>query len=323
MGEAKHWYNHHVGSSQGDWEVLCSNFCLQFFPIQKVAKLHLEILSFEQHKNESLSKAWEYFDSIVNSGPSLALPEPMVLQHFLGLNRKTKKYLNLVAGGAFMHITAERVKTILMNTLNNIPEEREELLEETQIGEPELLLKSSQPLAVLEPELTQEEEEETPLSDFMLNFEDDLFTKFENTSNYHVIMKPHESRKSKNINFLHLDDVEFLKKITQELVSVLSDEWLEESELLNEIIHLDYPSITIQYQIDKYPFDTFYNPVVDVNIMSVAFAKKLLEDMPLIPTNKLLKSLSGHIIPSLRILCVLPIIVNGFQVQLNFYIFDV
>jgi hypothetical protein len=28
MGEAKHWYNRHVGSSQGDWEVLCSNFCL-------------------------------------------------------------------------------------------------------------------------------------------------------------------------------------------------------------------------------------------------------------------------------------------------------
>jgi hypothetical protein len=45
--------------------------------------------------------------------------------------------------------------------------------------------------------------------------------------------------------------------------------------------------------------------------------------MPLIPTTKLLKSLSGHIIPSLGILCALPIIVNGFQVKLNFYIFDV
>jgi hypothetical protein len=43
------------------------------------------------------------------------------------------------------------------------------------------------------------------------------------------------------------------------------------------LIHLDSPSVTIQYQIDKYPFDTFYNPVVGVNIMSVAFAKKLLE----------------------------------------------
>jgi hypothetical protein len=98
---------------------------------------------------------------------------------------------------------------------------------------------------------------------------------------------------------------------------------LEESELSNEIIRLDSPSVTIQCQIGKYPFDIFYNPVVGVNIMSIAFAKKLLEDMPLIPTNKLLKSLSGHIILSLGILCALPIIVNGFQIQLNFYIFDV
>jgi hypothetical protein len=56
-GEAKHWCNRHVGSSQGDWQALCSNFCLQFFPIRKVAKLRLEILSFEQKKNESLGKA--------------------------------------------------------------------------------------------------------------------------------------------------------------------------------------------------------------------------------------------------------------------------
>jgi hypothetical protein len=165
----------------------------------------LEILSFEQQKNESLGKAWERFHSIVNSGPSLALPEPMLLQHFfLGLNRKTKKYLNLAVEGAFMHITIERVKTILMNILNNLPKEIEEFLEETQIAEPKLLLESSQPSAVLEPELTQEEEEETPLSNFMLDFEDDLFTEFRNTSNYHVIMKPQESRESKNASFYTL-----------------------------------------------------------------------------------------------------------------------
>jgi hypothetical protein len=153
--EAKHWYNHHIGSSQGDWKALCSNFYLQFFPIRKVTKLRLEILSFEQQKNESLGKAWEHFDSIINSGPSLALPEHMLLQHFfLGLNRKTKKYLNLTAGGAFMHITAERAKTILMNILYILLEEREELLEETQIAKPKLLLESSQPSSILEPELT-------------------------------------------------------------------------------------------------------------------------------------------------------------------------
>jgi hypothetical protein len=51
----------------------------------------------------------------------------------------------------------------------------------------------------------------------------------------------------------------------------------------------------------------FYNPVVGVNIMSTYFAHDLLKHMPLIPKTKLLKGLSGHILPSLGILYVLPI----------------
>jgi hypothetical protein len=57
--------------------------------------------------------------------------------------------------------------------------------------------------------------------------------------------------------------------------------------------------------------------------MSAIFAQDLIKDMPLAPTTKLLKSLSGHIVLSLGILCVLPIFVNETQVLLNFYIFDV
>jgi hypothetical protein len=57
--------------------------------------------------------------------------------------------------------------------------------------------------------------------------------------------------------------------------------------------------------------------------MSATFAEYLLKDISLAPTNKLLKSLSGHIILSSGILYVLPIYVNDFRVRLNFYIFDV
>jgi hypothetical protein len=102
----------------------------------------------------------------------------------------------------------------------------------------------------------------------------------------------------------------------------LSDEWLEESELSPEIIRLDSPSIIIRYQLNKAPFDTFYNPLVDVNIMSILFVQDFLKDMPLDPTSKLLKSLLGRIVPSSGILCALPILVNDTQVLLNFYIFD-
>ena len=40
-GRAKHWYSQTVGSMQGDWEMLCSKFCLCFFP-------SLKWLSFEK-----------------------------------------------------------------------------------------------------------------------------------------------------------------------------------------------------------------------------------------------------------------------------------
>jgi hypothetical protein len=77
----------------------------------------------------------------------------------------------------------------------------------------------------------------------------------------------------------------------KDLVSIMSDEWLEESEVLLEVIRLDSPSITIYCQINKDSFDALYNPVVGINIMYLVFAHDLLKDMPLAPTTKLLKSL--------------------------------
>ena len=50
MGKAKRWYNLTIESRQGDWEAMCSSFCLQFFPISRVVRLHLEVLSFRQKK---------------------------------------------------------------------------------------------------------------------------------------------------------------------------------------------------------------------------------------------------------------------------------
>ena len=97
----------------------------------------------------------------------------------------------------------------------------------------------------------------------------------------------------------------FLKKTIKELVSIISNEWLEESELSPDVIHLGSPSISIHCQINKAPFDALYNPVVGVNIISVSFAHDLLKHMPLTPITKLFKSLLGHILPSLEILYVL------------------
>ena len=196
------------------------------------------------------------------------------------------------------------------------------LEKESQIAEPESLPDPSPTLAIPNPK--PPEKEETPISDFMLEFEDELFDEYENTLNYHTMRIPQKSRKSSS-NEEPLDPSEeaFLKKTTKELVSIISNEWLEESELSSDVIHLDSPSISIRCQINKAPFDALYNPVVGVNIMSASFALDLLKHMPLTPTTKLLKSLLGHILPSLRILYVLPIHVKGTKVHLSFYIFDI
>ena len=93
----------------------------------------------------------------------------------------------------------------------------------------------------------------------------------------------------------------------EELVFIISNEWVEESKLSSDVIHLDSPSISIHCQINKAPFDALYNLVVVVNIMSASFAHDLLKYMPLTLTTKLLKGFLGHILPSLGILYVLPI----------------
>jgi hypothetical protein len=227
----------------------------------------------------------------------------------------------MAVGGLFMHVSTKQGRSILIKILADLPEEREKLLEEPQLAEHESLVKLSPTLAILDPEPL--EKEETLILDFMLEFEDELFDEYRNTMNYYVMSKPQEPRKSSSIEPLDPSKEAFRKKTTKDYVSIMSDEWLDESELSPKVIHLDSPSTTIYYQINKDSFDALYNPVMGVNIMSSIFAHDLLKDMPLAPTTKLLKSLSGYIVPNLEILCSLPILVNGTKLHLNFYIFDV
>jgi hypothetical protein len=74
-----------------------------------------------------------------------------------------------------------------------------------------------------------------------------------------------------------------------ELASIMSREWLEESELSSDVVHLDSPSILIQCTINGTPFDALYNLVVGINIMALSFFHQFIKNMPLSPTMKLLK----------------------------------
>ena len=68
--------------------------------------------------------------------------------------------------------------------------------------------------------------------DFMLEFEDELFDEYGDTLNYHTMSRPQKPRKSSsNEEILDPSEEALLKKTTKELVSIISTEWLEESEL--------------------------------------------------------------------------------------------
>jgi hypothetical protein len=64
-------------------------------------------------------------------------------------------------------------------------------------------------------------------------------------------------------------------------VSIISNEWLEESKLSSDVIRLDSPSISIRCQINKAPFDDLFNLVMGINIISAFFSHNLLKHMSL------------------------------------------
>jgi hypothetical protein len=119
----------------------------------------------------------------------------------------------------------------------------------------------------------------------MLDFEDELFIEYGNILNYYSVRKPQELKKS-SLHKEPLDPLEeaFLKRTMKELVSIISNEWLEESELSSDVFHLDSPSTSIHWKIHGDPFEARYNAIVGVNIMSASFAHDLLKYMPLTPT---------------------------------------
>ena len=82
-----------------------------------------------------------------------------------------------------MHVSANTRRRILIKILEDAPKEVEEkpLEEESQIAEPESIENPSPTSPILDPE--PPEKEKTPILDFMLEFEDELFDEYGDTHN--------------------------------------------------------------------------------------------------------------------------------------------
>jgi hypothetical protein len=86
-----------------------------------------------------------------------------------------------------MHVFTEEARSILTKILQDLLEEREKLLkEESQIDESESEPSSTSAI----PDLESLKKEKTPILNFILEFEDELFAEYGNTLNYHVMRKP-------------------------------------------------------------------------------------------------------------------------------------
>ena len=115
-------YARHIESVHGEWESLQTKFCLAFFPISRVIHLQKEIICFKQKEKESLGASWAYFLDLSTSGPNLALPNPMLLQHFyVALSKDSTQFLDIALGGAFLHLSTSKGRTILNKILENTP----------------------------------------------------------------------------------------------------------------------------------------------------------------------------------------------------------
>ena len=71
--------------------------------------------------------ARECFNTLINTGPDLAIQDPILLQYFyMGLDRESSTLLNTTSGGSFLHVSANAGRSILMKILENIPKEEED-----------------------------------------------------------------------------------------------------------------------------------------------------------------------------------------------------
>ncbi|GJU72528.1 zinc finger, CCHC-type containing protein [Tanacetum coccineum] len=70
--QASNWLERLPTRSITAWEDLTTRFLAQFFPPGRTAKLHNDILMFQQHHGESLSKAWTRFKDLLQKSLIMA-----------------------------------------------------------------------------------------------------------------------------------------------------------------------------------------------------------------------------------------------------------
>ena len=131
--------------------------------------------------------------------------------------------------------------------------------------------------------------------EYPLNIEMDLFADYGNISNQPVQKRNHNAPKEQVSSRL---EACYLKATAQELMTVMSSEWLKESEASCDVIRLVSYFTTIHCLISRTPVDSLYDPTIGASVMCKSLALALLGEEPLVPTEKFLKLPSGELVES-------------------------
>jgi len=115
-GEAKRWLHSFKGNTFRTWEEVVDKFLKKYFPESKTVEEKLEISSFHQFPDESLSEALERFNGLLRKTPTHGYSEPVQLNIFIdGLRPQSKQLLDASAGGKIKLKTPEEAMELIEN----------------------------------------------------------------------------------------------------------------------------------------------------------------------------------------------------------------
>ncbi|XP_025980552.1 uncharacterized protein [Glycine max] len=115
-GKAKIWLRSFKGNSLRTWEEVVEKFLKKYFPESKTVEGKLEISSFHQFLDESLSEALDRFRGLLRKTPTHGYSEPVQLNIFIdGLRPQSKQLLDASAGGKIKLKTSEEAMKLIEN----------------------------------------------------------------------------------------------------------------------------------------------------------------------------------------------------------------
>ena len=119
-GEAKKWHHSFKGNSLLTWDEVVEKFLKKYLPKSKTAEGKVEISSFHQHPDESLSEALDRFQGLLRKTPTHGFSEPLQLNIFIDdLRPQSKQLLDASASRKIKLKTSEEAMELIENMVAN------------------------------------------------------------------------------------------------------------------------------------------------------------------------------------------------------------